>query len=114
MKGLLFAVIAALSFTTVASAQLRGMGRVAGSVVDDSGGALPGVSVTATLEGRVGSITASSDDKGAWAIGGITKGDWDVVFEKSGYGSGRAKIHLPVELARVPPITVTMKKASTR
>jgi hypothetical protein len=97
---------------SVADAQLRGMGRFAGTVSDESGAPLPGVTVSAVMSGGTAPITSSSDEKGAWAVGGVGKGEWDVVFEKPGFAPRKAKVLLPVELARVPPIAMTLKKAS--
>ena len=92
------------------SAQLRGLGRIVGKVTDGGGAPLPGVAIKATLSGMAGSIDSTSDDAGAWAVAGMAKGEWDVVFEKAGYGSRRAKVILPAEMARVPPIVVAMQK----
>jgi hypothetical protein len=91
-------------------AQLRGLGRIEGTVTDESGTPLTEVTVTATLPGSAGEIAAASDGKGKWLLGGMGRGDWDVVFEKAGYTPRRAKVSLQVELARVPPIAVVMKK----
>jgi hypothetical protein len=99
-------------FSSDAGAQLRGLGRIAGKVTDEGGSPLGGVSIKASLEGASGAIDASSDDAGAWAVNGMGKGEWDVTFEKGGYAPRKAKVTLPVELARVPPIMVAMRKAS--
>lgn len=92
------------------SAQLRGLGRIAGKVTDGGGAPLSGVAIKATLPGMTGSIDSTSDDSGDWAVGGMAKGEWDVVFEKSGYAPRRAKVILPAEMAKVPPIVVAMQK----
>ena len=96
----------------IADAQMRGMGRFAGTVTDEGGAPLPGVTVKAVMSGGTASIEVASDDKGAWAIGGVGKGEWDVMFEKSGFATRKAKVTLPVELARVPLIAMALKKAS--
>jgi hypothetical protein len=95
-----------------AYAQLHGMGRINGTCVDESGAPIEGVAVKATLPGSSGSIDGTSDKKGEWIIGGMARGDWDVTFEKAGFAPRKAKVSLTVELARMPPIAVTMKKAS--
>jgi hypothetical protein len=91
-------------------AQLRGLGRIAGKVTDGGGAPLPGVAIKATIAGATGSIESTSDDTGAWAVGGMAKGEWDVTFEKPGYAPRKAKVILPAEMARVPPIVVAMQK----
>jgi DNA-binding MurR/RpiR family transcriptional regulator len=73
---------------------------------------LPGVVVSARTEGSKASINSTSDDKGVWVVAGMAKGDWQVDFDKSGYEQRHAKVILPVELAKVPVIAITMKKAS--
>lgn len=111
MKRVLFvAVVLMLGLVSTAYAQLHGMGRIQGSVVDEAGAPITDVSVKATLTGSSGSIDATSNAKGEWVIGGMAKGEWDVTFEKTGYAPRKAKVNLTVELARVPPIPVTMKK----
>jgi hypothetical protein len=112
MKKMLLAVLVlVLGLGTSTSAQLRGMGRVQGTVVDEGGAPLTDVTVKATLAGSAGSIDGASNGKGEWAVGGMGKGEWEVTFEKAGFATRRAKISLPVELARVPALPITMKKA---
>ena len=110
-KVLLAVVILLLGLCATADAQLRGMGRLQGTVVDEGGTPVTGVAIKATLPGSGGSIDGTSDKKGQWALGGMARGDWYVTFEKAGYASRQAKISLTVELARIPPIAVTMKKS---
>ena len=92
------------------SAQFRGLGRISGTVTDDSGAPISGVLIKATMSG--GSLDATSDEKGAWSVNGMAKGEWHVEFAKTGYAPKAAKVILEAELARVPPITVALKKAS--
>ena len=112
MKKLGLAVVALMLVASTAYAQLHGMGRIQGTVAEDGGGPLADVTIKATLPGSAGEITGTSDAKGQWLIGGMGKGEWDVIFEKPGYAPRKAKVSLTVELARVPPIAVAMKKAS--
>jgi hypothetical protein len=112
MKRILLAMMLVAGLVSTAYAQLHGMGRIQGTVADESGTPLEGVAVTATLPGSAGEITGKSDAKGAWIIGGMGRGEWDVVFEKPGYAPRKAKVVLQVELAKVPAIAVAMKKAS--
>jgi hypothetical protein len=90
----------------------KGMTRINGTVTEDSGGnAIRGVVVQARFAGS-SVFDTSTDDKGDWAIGGMGKGEWEIVFEKSGYQPRRVHLVLPVDLSRVPKITVTLKKGS--
>ena len=112
MKRVILALTLLVGIGSTAYAQLHGMGRIQGTVAEEGGAPLPDVSIKATLPGSSGEITGTSDAKGQWIIGGMGKGEWDVVFEKPGYAPRKAKVTLAVELARVPPIAVAMKKAS--
>ena len=93
-------------------AQVRGAGRVTGTVRDDGGSPLPGVAISATLKGSKAEITATSDDKGLWAVSGMGRGEWHVEFYKTGYAPQAAKVSLEDELARVPPIAIHLKKGA--
>ena len=110
MKKILLALVLLVGVAATVSAQLHGMGRIQGSVADEGGTPLDGVDVKATLPGSSGEITAKSDAKGQWILGGMGRGDWDVVFEKPGFAPRKAKVSLQVELARIPAIAVAMKK----
>lgn len=104
-------LIGLLLLPVVANAQLRGLARLAGKVADDGGAPLAGVAIKAKLDGYAGTIEGTSDDKGSFAIAGMAKGDWDVMFEKPGYGAGRVKVNIQVEMASIPAVKVTLKKA---
>jgi hypothetical protein len=101
--------VVVLSVATL-QADGRGLGRFAGTVVDESGQPVAGVAVKATLDVTGTDIETKSDEKGDWAIGGVGKGSWHVVFVKGGYAPTAARVNMEVELARVPPIKVTLKK----
>lgn len=90
-------------------ASARGMSRVAGTVTDESGSPVSGVAVKATYE-TGGDVEATSDDKGEWAVGGLGKGEWSVMFIKPGFAPIRAKVSLPADMSRVPPIKIVLKK----
>ncbi len=110
--GRYVALIAAMLMVipTVSSAQFRGLGRITGSVSEEGGGPLGNVSVRATLAGEDGVIEEKSDEKGAWSVSGMAKGEWHLTFQIAGYVPVGAKVMLPAELARVAPISITLKK----
>jgi hypothetical protein len=112
MKKLILAALVVAAAASSADAQIRGMGRIRGTVVDEGGSPLSDVVVTAKLSGRTGDIGAKSDNKGVWTVGGMARGEWQVDFEKAGYTDRHAKVTLEVEIARVPAIAVTMKKGA--
>src|SRR5262245_30580545 len=99
---------------TVSSAQFRGLWRIKATVSEEGGGPLANVSVRATLTGEEGVIEERSDDKGTWAVSGVAKGEWHLTFQIAGYVPVGAKVTLPAELARVAPISITLKKVSSK
>ncbi|HZT78416.1 MAG TPA: carboxypeptidase-like regulatory domain-containing protein [Vicinamibacterales bacterium] len=106
------AAIVLLSAPAAPSAQMRGLGRIKGTVNDDTGAPLKGVAVRATLSGYDGAIEEMSDDKGAWAIAGMARGEWHLAFYAPGYTPTGAKVLLAAELSNVPPIAIVLKKAA--
>ena len=99
---------------TVSSAQFRGLGRITGTVSEEGGAPMGNVTVRATLTGEEGVIEEKSDDKGTWAVAGVAKGEWHLTFQIAGYVPVGAKVMLPAELARVAPISITLKKVSSK
>ena len=105
-----FVAVLMLTIPIVSLAQFRGLGRVTGTVADDSGAPLKDVSIRATLSGEEGVIEEKTDDKGNWAVNGMAKGEWHLTFQTPGYVPVAAKVTLAAELARVNPISVVLKK----
>ena len=93
------------------TAQFRGLGRVTGTVTDESGAPLKDVSIRATLAGREGVLEEKTDAKGWWSLNGMAKGEWHVQFQEPGYTPVAAKVILEAELRHVDPIAVVLKKA---
>ena len=90
----------------------RGMGRVAGKVVDESGKPIEGVTVKAMLPsaGNRGP-EVKSNRKGEWAVAGIARGEWAIDFVKEGYETKNVSVSIS-EVARIPPMDIAMKKAA--
>src|SRR5260221_10955249 len=89
----LVAVITLLA-PAMSSAQLRGMGRITGTVNDDGGSPIRGVSIRATREGASGAIEETTNEKGSWVLNGMARGEWHVTFQVGGYAPLGAKISL--------------------
>ena len=82
--GLLIAVI--LASAPGASAQTVRNGSIAGSVKDDTGASLPGVTVTVTSPAlQVAQLTRVSDDKGEYQFVDLPLGTYRMAFELSGF-----------------------------
>ena len=97
-------------FATPADAQVRGLGRINGVVLDATGAPVADVTIeTKTLDGV--DIKATSGADGKWVMAGLGKGQWDVNFAKDGFTRVRAKVTIETELSRTEPIKITLKKA---
>ena len=81
---------------TPAAAQVGGAANIAGVVTDDSGGALPGVTVTITntANGRAQTLTTGSE--GRYRAVALQPGPYEVVAELQGFATVRRGITLVV------------------
>jgi Tfp pilus assembly protein PilF len=90
----------------------RGMGRLAGKVVDEeTGQPVEGVTVKAMMprSGNRGPNESKSNAKGEWAVGGLASGEWALDFVKEGYET--RSISLPVSQGGDRrPMEVKLKK----
>jgi tetratricopeptide (TPR) repeat protein len=113
--GVPLAVVLSLAVADIGFAQAwRGMGRVAGKVVDaESGQPVEGVAVKAVLPtaGNAGPSESKTNTKGEWAIGGVARGNWALDFVKEGYETRSISIAIS-EVSRIPPMTIELKKAA--
>lgn len=71
--------------TVTAPAQPGPGGGIAGKLVDESGAALPGVTVSIACVGSGGVIATVTDAAGAFAVAGLPAGTCSVVFELAGF-----------------------------
>src|SRR5215468_9717339 len=77
-----------LVLNVAAFAQGVRRGEVAGSVKDDTGAALPGVTVTVTSPAlQVPSVVGVSDERGEYRIIDLPPGTFRVQYELSGFGT---------------------------
>ena len=80
-------------------AQVRGLGRLNGVVLDASGSPVGDVTIeTKTMDGVAIKATSSADGK--WIVAGLGKGIWEVDFVKDGFVRVKAKVTIATELAR--------------
>ena len=109
--AVLFALV--LSLASAASAQeWKGLGRIAGKVVDESKKPIDGVVVKAVMpaSNNRGPEDSSTNNKGDWAVGGISRGQWALDFVKDGYETVSISVMVQ-EGVRIPPMEIVMKKA---
>ena len=94
-----------------ADAQVRGMGRVNGFVLDEGGAPIEGVKIkTATLSGDA--IECETDAKGKWTLAGIGRGDWLVTLTKTGFSAKRLKVSVEREIDRSQDIKINLAKGA--
>jgi hypothetical protein len=92
-------------------AQMRGLGRINGSIADDAGTPVGDAVVKITFTDG-SKIEGKSDAKGNWALAGLGRGEFPVSFEKNGFEVKRVKVVIEKELAKTQPIKITMKKGA--
>ena len=111
VKAILVAIVATVIMAgSMASAQIKGMGRLNGSVTDKAGAPVDGVLIK--LRQGPGFIEGKTDVKGQWALVGIARGNWVVTFEKSGFPTKIVKVIVEKELLRTNPIVIQLKKGA--
>ena len=89
----------------------RGMGRLAGIVVDDAGNPIEGVTVKGVRGESNGGPTVKTNKKGEFVLAGINGGNWNLDFDKPGYEPTKKSASFQ-EHDHNPPMTVTLKKAA--
>lgn len=90
----------------------KGLGRVAGKVIDEAGKPVEGVVVKAMLPSSQnrGPADIKTNSKGDWAVGGIARGNWAVDFMKDGYKTSSISVVVQ-EGVRILPMEIVLKKA---
>jgi tetratricopeptide (TPR) repeat protein len=106
-------LVAVLAASTAFAQGVRGNGRISGKVVDEAGKGIAGVEIRAQKVGESQVLTAKTNDKGEWALGGLAGGQWNVDFVKEGLETVQEAVTVS-ESGRLPPRTVTMKKAEVK
>lgn len=89
--------------TFAATAQMRGKGRLQGSVVDKATGK-PIAGATVTISGNdTKPIVTKTNAKGQWSALGLISGAWDIDVEANGYQTLRGSASIS-EMQMAPPI----------
>ncbi len=100
-----------LSAAAARAQDWRGMGRLAGIVVDDAGNPIEGVTVKGVRGESNGGPTVKTNKKGEFVLAGINGGNWNLDFDKPGYEPTKKSASFQ-EHDHNPPMTVTLKKAA--
>jgi len=108
LRSLCLLTAAALLLAGVLSAQVQTAGRITGTVQDEQGNPLPGVSVTAKSPRLVGSAATVTDANGVYRLLALPPGVYSIEFSLQGFVAvNRDAIALGVEQSLV--VDVAMK-----
>jgi Tfp pilus assembly protein PilF len=105
----LVAVLTLVAPGAVVAQDWRGMGRLAGTVVDESGAPVDGVVVKAQRVESQGGPQTRTNKKGEWVLAGINAGQWNLDFEKAGFETRKQSAQV-AEASSNPPVKTTLKK----
>jgi hypothetical protein len=81
-----FVLVASLALAATAGAQ-SGRGTIGGVIIDETGGVMPQVAVTATHQDTNVSTTGTSNDQGLYSILNLPIGRYNVSFQKDGFNT---------------------------
>ena len=84
--GLLVLLLAAIAAPALAQ---RTTGEIVGTVTDESGAVLPGVTITIRGSGVPGAPTVVSSETGAYRFPALPPGDYTLEFTLQGFGTLR-------------------------
>lgn len=107
-----FAAVAVLALLVASAsmAQVRGKGRLQGTVTDESGKPVAGASITvAPADGSTTPIKSKTDAKGRWSALGLVGGQWNIDIEAPGFQPSRGSANVS-EIQMIPPIKTTLQK----
>jgi hypothetical protein len=102
--ALLLAVLLTLAGTMATAQTLTGT--IEGTVVDEQGGVLPGVTVT--LTSRQGTQTTVTDERGAYRFVGLNPGPYEVRSELAGFTT-RTERNLDLGIGKTLTVPFTMR-----
>ena len=93
-----------------AFAQVRGKGRLQGTVTDAATAKpVEGAKVTISpADGSTQPIVVKTNGKGRWSALGMTNGQWNVDIEAAGFTTSRGTVNVS-ELQMLPPITTQLQ-----
>ena len=103
--------LTALLLTALAGRAAAQTGRVTGVVKDDHGDPVKGATIIAeNVEASPSSFTASSDEKGRFAMIGLKTGVWQMRAGAPGYTSDGGELNVRSMPGVTPPVTFALQK----
>jgi tetratricopeptide (TPR) repeat protein len=103
-------VVVGLGVLALGSPALAQGARVQGRVLDEEGQAIAGATVTLANPSVGPARTASTNDKGEWAVLGLEAGAWDLDFEAEGYVTRKISVELG-SFSNPKPIEIRLERA---
>ncbi len=100
------AIIVALFLTHNAAAYAQGFGSVTGRVVDQTGGALPGVSIDLVVSGR--ELTATTDATGAYVFDAVQPGSAELTYRLLDFSVLRRNVTVASGLAARADVVLSL------
>lgn len=108
-KSILFLLVLCLALSPLANAQSRDTGAIVGTVVDDEGIALPGVTMTLSGKNIMGDRTFITDDEGQYRFPAVPPGVYSVRAELQGFGT---KVQENIRVSTTVRLTVDITLAA--
>lgn len=110
MKRLTF-VFAVMTLAAAVSAQTwKGIGRMAGKVLDGEGKPIPEATVKLNCAAKGGGPTLTTDKKGGWSFLGLSVCAWSIEVTAKGYTGLAVVVNMASEEVRQPPVNLTLEK----
>lgn len=89
MRKIIFSAFLLLTLGAVTQVAAQGDGSLRGTVKDEQGGAMPGVTVTATSPGLMGAVTSVTDKTGGYRLINLPPGTYSLRAEIAGFAPYR-------------------------
>src|SRR3954468_20493645 len=110
MRKTFMTAVLVLAFAAVSAAQV---GRVGGTVKDDTGNPIKGASVIAENPNlSPNSLTAATDDKGRFSIIGLRTGPWTFIAQAPGFEPMSSRLDVKTVGAPNQPLEFKLKKGA--
>ena len=105
-------VLLAIGMAERASSQTTGLttGAIAGTVLDATGAALPGVAVVLSSPSMIGTRSTTTNDEGRYAFPALPVGDYALTFSRAGFAGARRE-DVRVSVAFTAPVDVELRVA---